>query len=86
MHAALAAEGIAAFERRGIMNVYETASGFATGRDEAAQHEAAGLAVEVLDPAAAVAREPTLLGRLAGAVLYPGEASCDPALYTACNS
>jgi D-amino-acid dehydrogenase len=83
LHAALAAEGIpTTFERRGILNVYETASGFAAGRDEARQHEAAGLTVEVLDAGTAVTREPTLRGRLAGAVLYPDEASCDPALYT----
>jgi D-amino-acid dehydrogenase len=84
LHAALAAEGVpTTFERHGIMNVYETASGFAAGEREARQHEAAGLALEVLDADAAAAREPALRGRFAGAVLYPSEASCDPALYTA---
>ena len=44
LHAALAAGGIpTTFERRGILNVYETDSGFAAGRDEARHHGAAGL-------------------------------------------
>ncbi len=84
LHAALAAEGLATtFERRGIMNVYETASGLAAGVAEAREHEAAGLAVEVLGAAEAAAREPALRGPVAGAILYPDEASCDPAAFTA---
>jgi D-amino-acid dehydrogenase len=84
LHAELAAEGLpTTFERRGIMNVYETFAGFAEGKAEARRHEAAGLEAVVLDDAAAVAREPALTGGLAGAVLYPGEASCDPARFTA---
>ena len=84
LHAALAADGLATtFERRGIMNVYETASGLAAGVAEAREHEAAGLAVEVLGAAEAAAREPALRGRVAGAILYPEEASCDPAAFTA---
>ena len=37
------------------------------------------MAVDVLDARAAATREPALRGRLAGAVLYPDEAFCDPA-------
>jgi D-amino-acid dehydrogenase len=84
LHAALLADGVpTTFDRRGIMNVYETASGFAAGQREARRHEAAGLPVEVLDAETAASRERALRGRFAGAVFYPSEASCDPATFTA---
>lgn len=84
LHAALPGEGVSTtFERRGIMNVYETPAGFAEGRDEARRHEKAGLTVQLLDAVEAPVREPALRGRVAGAAFFPEEASCDPAAYTA---
>ena len=79
LHAGLAAAGIdTGFTRRGVLNVYETEAGFATGRHEAELHSGAGLRSEHIDPGAARALEPALVGSLAGAVLYPDEAHCDP--------
>ena len=85
LHAELHRDGIpTSFERRGILNAYETEAGFAAGRAEANEHEAAGLVVDVLaGHDAVIAREPALEGSLAGAVFYPDEASCDPAAFTA---
>jgi D-amino-acid dehydrogenase len=82
LHAELAASGIqTGFERRGILNVYETDALFQAGVREA--HEAAehGLQVETLDAAAARRLAPALVGPVAGAILYPSEAHCDPRLY-----
>jgi D-amino-acid dehydrogenase len=79
LHAGLAAAGLdTTFTRRGVLNVYETASGLAEGCREAELHASAGISSETLDPAAARAREPALMGRIAGAILYPDEAHCDP--------
>jgi D-amino-acid dehydrogenase len=79
LHAELAAEGLdTGFERRGVLNVYETEAGFAAGREEAGLHEAAGVRSEVLDGLSARGLEPSLAEGLAGAVLYPDEAHCDP--------
>ncbi len=79
LHEALAAEGLdTGFERRGALNVYETDAGFAAGRREAAANAAAGLRAETLEMQAARGLEPALGPSLAGAVLYPDEAHCDP--------
>lgn len=79
LHAGLAAAGInTGFTRRGILNVYETEPGFATGRREADLHAGAGLQSEQMAADRARAIEPALVGPLAGAVLYPDEAHCDP--------
>lgn len=79
LHAALAAVGIdTGFTRAGILNVYETEAGFATGRREAEVHAGAGLRSERVDAQRAKALEPALVGPLAGAVFYPDEAHCDP--------
>jgi D-amino-acid dehydrogenase len=79
LHAELASSSLDyAFERRGILNVYETEAGFAAGRKEAARHAVSGLRLEVLTPPEAVKLEPTLAGSFAGAVFYPDEAHADP--------
>lgn len=79
LHAGLAAEGLdTGFERRGILNVYATANGFAGARREAAAHAAEGLRVEVLERDALLAAEPALREAAAGGLLYPDEAHCDP--------
>jgi D-amino-acid dehydrogenase len=79
LHDALAAEGLdTGFERRGTLNVYETEAGFTAGRREAAANAAAGVRAETLEASAARGLEPALAGSLAGAVLYPDDAHCDP--------
>jgi D-amino-acid dehydrogenase len=83
LHAGLASSGVdTAFERRGILNVYETGPGLALGRHEADRAREAGLAVEALDADAVRDLEPAVRGEIAGAVLYPDEAHCDPAQYS----
>jgi D-amino-acid dehydrogenase len=79
LHAGFAAAGIdTGFTRRGVLYVYETEAGFATGRHDAELHGDAGLRSEQLDPTRARAVEPALVGPFAGAVMYPDEAHCDP--------
>lgn len=79
LHASLAAEGLeTGFERRGVLNVYETAPGFDAGRAEAELHAAAGIRSEVLDEPSARNREPGLAEGIQGAILYPDEAHSDP--------
>jgi D-amino-acid dehydrogenase len=76
LHAALADEGLGTgFERRGILNVYETEAGFANARRHAA---ATGLVAEVLGRDETRKLEPAVGGRIAGGVYFPGEAHCDP--------
>ncbi len=83
LHAELAESGVdTQFERRGILNLYETAAGFAVGRAEARHARDAGLAVEELDAAAVRQLEPAIRTDVAGAVLYRDEAHCDPARYS----
>lgn len=83
LHAALASSGIdTKFERRGILNLYETARGLALGFHEAQRARDAGLAVETLDAAAVRRLEPAVSGDVAGAVFYTNEAHCDPAQYS----
>jgi D-amino-acid dehydrogenase len=79
LHAALGGEGLdTGFERRGTLNVFETAAGFEAGRREAAVHEAAGFPVEILDAEAARQAELALGEAVSGAIVYPDEAHCDP--------
>jgi D-amino-acid dehydrogenase len=76
MHAQLASQGLdTGFERRGTMNVYSTAAGFAAGRAEA---EESGLEVEVLGPKETLDLEPALAGPVAGGTYYPREGHVDP--------
>lgn len=79
LHAALAAEGLdTGFERRGVLNVYETEAGLAAGREEAGRNAAAGLRAEILGPGEARELEPSLGRAIAGAILYADEAHCEP--------
>lgn len=79
LHAELAPLGTG-FERRGILSVYETTPRLAAGKHEA---ERCGLVARVLSTAEARVVEPSLVGEMAGAVLYPDEAHVDPRRYVA---
>jgi D-amino-acid dehydrogenase len=79
LHAGLAGEGLdTGFERRGVLNVYESEAGFAAGRKEAEASAAAGMRPRILGGGDARNLEPALGPEVAGAVLYPNEAHCDP--------
>jgi D-amino-acid dehydrogenase len=76
LHAELASEGLATgFERRGILNVYESESGFAHARAHA---DSIGVPCQVLDRHETRRLEPAVGGRIAGGVYFPNEAHCDP--------
>jgi D-amino-acid dehydrogenase len=76
LHAGLAREGLnTGFERRGILNVYETEEGFAHARAHA---DATGVPSQVLDRAETQSLEPAVGERVAGGVYFPDEAHCDP--------
>ena len=77
-HAELARTLDTGFVRGGLLNVYETADGFAFGREEAAANQDAGLRSAVLSGAEVRAREPSLRPGLAGAVHAPDDAHCEP--------
>jgi D-amino-acid dehydrogenase len=76
LHAGLAADGLdTGFERRGILNVYETGPALAGATREATH--AAG-PVQVLDREGASRLEPALASSVLGGVYYPDEAHADP--------
>ena len=76
LHAKLYDEGLnTGFERRGILNVYESEAGFAAARAHAA---GTGLRAEVLDRDTTRQLEPALGDRIVGGVYFPDEAHCDP--------
>jgi D-amino-acid dehydrogenase len=76
LHAGLAAEGLdTGFERRGILNVYESGPAFAAATREAAH--AAGPA-QVLDREGVHRLEPALGSSVLGGVYYADEAHADP--------
>jgi D-amino-acid dehydrogenase len=84
LHAALAEAGIeTGFERRGVLNAYETEAGFRDGRAEASANAKGGLRVEVLEGDEARQLEPALSSAVRGAAYYPDEAHCDPARFVA---
>jgi D-amino-acid dehydrogenase len=76
LHTEMAREGLhTGFERRGILNVYETEASFA----EACGHaDAAGVPAQVLDADETRALEPSVGGRVVGGVYFADEAHCDP--------
>jgi D-amino-acid dehydrogenase len=79
LHAELSTSGLdTGFARQGTLNVYETDSGFATARKEAAEAARDGLRPQVLEGARAREVEPALALTPAGAVYYPDDAHCDP--------
>jgi D-amino-acid dehydrogenase len=76
LHAALADEGLGTgFERRGILNVYETEAGFASARGHPAE---TGLVAEVLGRDETRKLEPAVGEQVAGGVYFLDEAHCDP--------
>ncbi|MDQ3889721.1 MAG: FAD-dependent oxidoreductase [Actinomycetota bacterium] len=84
LHAALAEAGIeTGFERRGVLNAYETEPGFSDGSAEASANAKAGLRVEVLEGDEARQLEPALSSAVRGAAYYLDEAHCDPARFVA---
>jgi D-amino-acid dehydrogenase len=76
-HEALARAGLStSFARRGILSVYESEPVFAAARARSTAE------TRVLDPEAARALEPALGPCIAGAILHPREAYCDPGEFT----
>jgi D-amino-acid dehydrogenase len=76
LHAELADAGLqTGFERRGILNVYETTPAFALAQEHA---EGTGLDARVMGPEETRLLEPAVGDRIAGAVYFPEEAHCDP--------
>jgi D-amino-acid dehydrogenase len=72
-HEALARSGLpTSFTRRGILSVYESEAGFAAARARS------GAAARALGADDARALEPSLGPDIAGAILHPHEAHCDP--------
>lgn len=78
LHRVLGEEIGTSFRASGILNLYETSSGFASGREKARAHAASGLRVEVRSARATAEIEPAVVGEVAGSVLYPDEGFCDP--------
>jgi D-amino-acid dehydrogenase len=78
LHAELAEELDTGLERRGVLNAYETETGFDRGQKEVAASREAGMRVESLPIAEARQLEPSLAPSLAGAIYYPDEAHCEP--------
>jgi D-amino-acid dehydrogenase len=77
-HEALASAGLpTSFARRGILSVYESEHAFAQARSTV------GDDAHVLTHEAALELEPALAPAIAGAILHPREAHCDPAAFTA---
>ena len=68
-----------AIVRGGLLDVYRTDRGFAGAIKHAAILSDHGVAVELLDAAQAQQREPTLKSPVAGAVLFPDDATVHPA-------
>ena len=82
LHASLAARGVATgFERRGILNLYETERGLRSGAVEAEHAARAGMRAAVLDARDVRALEPAIAAPVAGGVFYEDDAQCDPAAY-----
>jgi D-amino-acid dehydrogenase len=80
LHARYSEEGIATgYRRNGLLDVYETDGAFQRARRALANHAAPS--PEVLSASEARASEPLLGGRVAGAILNPHEAQCDPGVF-----
>ncbi|HEU4665969.1 MAG TPA: FAD-dependent oxidoreductase [Dokdonella sp.] len=71
------------FEAIGTLNVFRDEAKFARARAAAERVAGFGIAVEALDAAATLAREPALKPGLAGALFHPGDASLRPDRYVA---
>lgn len=71
------------FEAAGTLNVYRDPRGFAFAQETLRLLADVGVAVEVLDAAATLAREPALKPGIAGALFNPGDAQLRPDRYVA---
>lgn len=79
LHAALDADGLqTGFSRAGLIDVYLTSRAFAGARRAAVARNQAGASCHALGPADTLHEEPLLRRSVAGAVLHPDEAYCDP--------
>lgn len=82
LHEAFAGGGMdTGFHRSGLLDVYETNAGLARGDRGADRHREAGVSCTVLDATQVHALEPALREEVAGGVLFPDEAHCDPARF-----
>ncbi|HEY6942362.1 NAD(P)/FAD-dependent oxidoreductase [Dokdonella sp.] len=71
------------FEAIGTLSVFRDEAHFARARGMAERLVGLGIAVEALDAAATLAREPALKPAIAGALFHPGDASLRPDRYVA---
>jgi len=79
LHVAYAAEGVdTGLRRDGVLNVYFAHAGLARARHEAEHNAREGLESRLLGADEAYALAPSLGPRVVGAVVYPGDAHCDP--------
>ena len=79
LHADLAAAGLeTGYRQAGLLNVFSRESAFAAARRDALLDERDGIPHEVLSAEDVPGRAPTFAADLAGAILSPGEAHCDP--------
>jgi D-amino-acid dehydrogenase len=80
LHADLSAEGLdTRYKREGLLDVYQTEAAFRHARAELANRSD----LQVMSAEEARTIEPLLGGPLAGAVLNPNEARCDPGRFVA---
>ena len=80
LHSALNESGLATgFTQSGLLDVYETGRAFERGVSRAARNTKLGLAPEILASSDIAQVEPELDRPVAGGILYPNEAYCDPA-------
>jgi len=66
------------FSRAGLLAIYETGAGLAAGLASAALVGRLGVPSETWSPEQVRDREPAVRGPLAGAVLFPRDAHCEP--------
>jgi D-amino-acid dehydrogenase len=79
LHASLASAGLdAGYRRAGLLNVFNDEKAFSDACREARADELDGIAHQVLTAEELRAAGPPLAGPVAGAILYPDEAYCDP--------
>jgi D-amino-acid dehydrogenase len=82
LHRELAERHDTGFRAHGFLSVFETARAFAMAAQEAGRRRAGPIRTqpdEVIDAAAVRRRWPQVTGPLAGALLSPDDAHCDPA-------
>ena len=79
LHASLAGEGLdTGLRREGVLNVYFAHPGLEGARHESEHNARAGLESRMLSAEEAYAHVPSLGPGVVGAILYPGDAWCDP--------